>query len=63
MKYALVALLVVVVAVVVCARIARLLSPPPPRRPRGWLDDDGVKRGPCWDGSWFSGPRATSVPA
>jgi hypothetical protein len=62
MKLALFGLLIVVVALVVCARIARLFaSVPAPRR--GWLDDDGVKRGPCWDGSWLSGPRAASVPA
>jgi hypothetical protein len=61
MKPALFVLLVIVVALVACARIARWIGPR--RAPRlGCLDDDGVKRGPCWDGSWFSGPRAASVP-
>ena len=25
-------------------------TPAPPPRPLGWLDDDGIVRGPRWDG-------------
>jgi hypothetical protein len=57
---------VVVLFAIVLTRRRRASAPTPepapkpkpkPKPRRGWLDDDGLRRGERWDGSWFSGPR------
>ena len=56
-----VVILLLVLLVVVLARMLSQSAVAGPAPKRGWLDDDGVKRGDRWDGSWLRGPLTAAV--